>query len=99
MLGLEAQLLASSDLRKTPTLGEQNDVIKDWWMQIVASFVRDANLEQPKQPRAAGQSPSPAAQAPHHQRVTEVPLSKVYDLLMKKRLVADRQGAISLIQQ
>ena len=66
MLGLEAQLLASSDLGKTPTLGEQNDVIKDWWTQIVASFVRDANLEQPKQPRAAGQSPGPAAQAPHH---------------------------------
>lgn len=28
-----------------------------------------------------------------------MPLSKVYDLLMKKRLVDDEQGAISLIQQ
>lgn len=32
-------------------------------------------------------------------RIVDIPISKIYDFLMKKRLVQDRQGATRLIQQ
>ena len=47
----------------------------------------DPDPEPEDAPKAAAQ-PAP----------DEVPLAKVYDLLTKKRLVADKQAAINLIQ-
>ena len=71
-----------------PTFGEQIEVIKDWWQTLRESYVKDFNRYE--------------ANPGNHKdlsRLTEVPLDKVYDFIIMKHIVADRQMATKLVAQ
>ena len=62
------------------TLGEQTELINEWWSQLVNSYAKEIGQKDIK-------------------KIVHIPLTKVYDYLMKRRLVDDQQQGISLIQQ
>lgn len=71
-----------------PTFGEQIEVIKDWWQTIREMFVQEFNRYEPNPANHKDLS-----------RLTEVPLDKVYDFIIKKHIVQDRQMATKLVSQ
>ena len=70
----------SRKLRKTtPTFGEQVEVVKYWWKQIIEIYVKEFNKYE-----AQGGNQKDV------KRTKEVPLDKVYDFVIKKHIVRDR---------
>ena len=69
-----------------PTFGEQIQVIKNWWQTIKERYVQEHNKYEP-------------VKANHLElhRITDVPLDKVYDFVIKKHIVQDRQMATKLV--
>ena len=71
-----------------PTFSEQTEVISDWWKQIKVRYVTDFNSKE--------------VIVSNHKDIAlvkDIPLSTVYEFLIKKRLVRDRQYAIKLVSQ
>jgi len=71
-----------------PTFSEQTEVIVDWWKSIRNMYVTDFNSKETN----PSNYKDPVL-------VIDIPMATIYEFLIKKRLVRDRQFAIKLITQ
>lgn len=70
----------------SPTLGEQIEMLRLWWVQIQRAYVKEHNRYENDKLKWIDRS-----------SLKELPLEKVSNFLIKKHIVKDRQNAIKLV--